>query len=76
MEFPLSVAQGAVNESGCSEEGTPAPFCLATTGAVRLLDHPHGEGVRRDFSRLHPGRTGGSFEYAHALSHMRWVGQG
>jgi hypothetical protein len=26
-----------------------------------VLDHPHGEGVRMDFSRLHPARTGGSF---------------
>jgi hypothetical protein len=39
-----------------------------------VLDHPHGEGVRRDVSRLHPGRTGGSFEYAHVLSHMSEMG--
>ena len=40
-----------------------------------MLDrHPHGEGVRRDVSRLHPGRTGGSFEYAHVLSHMSEMG--
>jgi hypothetical protein len=38
------------------------------------LDHPHGEGVRRDVSRLHPGRTGGSCEYAHVLSHMSEMG--
>jgi ribosomal protein L2 len=52
-----------------------APLCPATTGAMRAVDHPHGEGVRRDFSRLHPGRTGaGSFEYAHVLSHMSEMG--
>jgi hypothetical protein len=39
-----------------------------------MLNHPHGEGVRRDVSRLHPGRTGGSFEYAHVLSHMSEMG--
>jgi hypothetical protein len=39
-------------------------------------DHPHGEGVRRDFGRLHPGRTGGSFEYAHVLSQMSGIGWG
>jgi hypothetical protein len=39
-----------------------------------VLDHPHGEGVRKDFSCLHPGRTGGSFEYAHVLSHMSEMG--
>jgi hypothetical protein len=43
--------------------------CLATTGAMRARPSA-GEGVRRDVSRLHPGRTGGSFEYAHVLSHM------
>jgi hypothetical protein len=42
-----------------------------------VLDHAHGEGVRMDVSRLHPGRTGGSFDYAHVLSHMsEMVGQG
>jgi hypothetical protein len=39
-----------------------------------VLDHPHGKGVRMDVSRLHPGRTGGSFEYAHVLSHMSEMG--
>jgi hypothetical protein len=39
-----------------------------------VLHHPHGEGVRRDVSRLHPGRTGGSFEYAHVLSNMSEMG--
>jgi hypothetical protein len=40
-----------------------------------VLDHTHGEGVRMDFSRLHPGRTGGSFDYsAHVLSRMSEMG--
>jgi hypothetical protein len=41
-----------------------------------VLDHPHGESMRRDFSRLHLGRTGGSFEYgmAQVLSHMSEMG--
>jgi hypothetical protein len=41
---------------------------------VLSLDHPHGKGVLRDVSRLHPGRTGGSFAYAHVLSHMSEMG--
>jgi hypothetical protein len=41
-----------------------------------VLDHPHGEGVRRGVSRLHPGRTGGSFEYAHVVSHTSEMGGG
>jgi hypothetical protein len=31
-----------------------------------VTEHCHG--------RLHPGRTGGSFEYAHVLSHMSEMG--
>jgi hypothetical protein len=30
-----TLARGAVNESGCSEEGTCPTVCLATTGAMR-----------------------------------------
>jgi hypothetical protein len=43
---------------------------LPTVAVLRV----RGEGVRRDFSRLRPGRTGGSFEYAHVLSHMSEMG--
>jgi hypothetical protein len=67
-------ARGAVNESGCSEEGTRPTLPYLPRLEPCVLDHPHGEGVRRDFSRLHPGRTGGSFEYAHVLSHMSEMG--
>jgi hypothetical protein len=39
-----------------------------------VLNHLHGEGVSRDASRLHPGHTLGSFEYAHVLSHIIEMG--
>jgi hypothetical protein len=39
-----------------------------------VLQYQHGEGVSRDVSRLHPGRSGGSIEYAHVLSHMSEMG--
>jgi hypothetical protein len=40
-----------------------------------MLDHPPGEGVNRDMSRHNPGRTMGSFDYAHVLSHMGETGE-
>jgi hypothetical protein len=47
------------------------PECQRPAGR---LGHPCTTSVRRDVSRLHPGRTGGSFEYAHVLSHMSEMG--
>jgi hypothetical protein len=76
--FPLVWARGAVNESGYYLRKAHAPQSALPRLEPCVLDHPHGEGVRRDVSRLHPGRrvpsTGGSFEYAHVLSHMSEMG--
>jgi hypothetical protein len=65
----------------CSEFSNPMLVCAehSPLSALRrlepcVLDHPHDECVDRDMSRLHLGRTLGSSEYTHVLSHMSEMG--
>jgi hypothetical protein len=76
--FLLLWARGVVMKVAAPRKANDTPHSALPRLEPCVLDHPRGEGVRRDFSRLHPGRTGGSFEYAHVFSHMpvRWMGQG
>jgi hypothetical protein len=56
---------------------TPPLSALPRLEPPCVLDHPHGEGERRDFSRLHPGRTGGPLNMpTSSVSHAECDGSG
>jgi hypothetical protein len=60
---------------GCCQPSPTTRRCVyALSGRCSDSCSGWADAVRRDFSRLHPGRTGGSFEYAHVLSHMSDMG--